>query len=78
MCYICLKNPCPPLCPNYEPKKVRIYCSFCGEGIYEGEDYIENQDGEYRHYDCFLGMKDLSDWLGYEIKTMEDTNEGNY
>lgn len=33
-----------------------------------------NDNGEYRHYDCFGGMKDLLEWLGYEIKTMIDNN----
>lgn len=60
-------------CPNYMPKKVNYYCSSCGEGITEGEEYIENLDGEYHHYDCFHGMRDLLEWLGYEIKTMEKT-----
>ena len=78
MCYICLQNPCPPQCPNYEPKNARLYCSFCDEGIYDGEEYIENHDGEYRHYDCFDSMRDLLKWLGYEIMTMEDTHERNY
>ena len=56
--------------------KNRHYCSSCGSGIYNGEEYIENLDGEYRHYDCFNGIKDLLEWLGSEIKTME--NEGYY
>ena len=61
-----------PSCPNYEPPKPNHYCDVCGEGIYGGEEYIVNDDGEYRHYDCFQGMRDLLVWLGYEIKTMED------
>lgn len=59
-------------CPNYIPQKATHYCSYCGEGIYDGEEYIENQDDEYRHYDCFHGIRDLLEWLGYEVKTMED------
>ena len=46
------------------------YCSSCENGIYDGEKYIENLDGEYRHYECFHGMRDLLEWLGFEIKTM--------
>lgn len=61
-----------PLCPNYTPPKAIRYCSYCKEGIYCGEEYIENQDGDYQHYDCFCGMRNLLEWLGYEIKTMED------
>lgn len=72
MCSLCHKNPCHNKCPNYIPLKAKHYCSVCGDGILDGEEYIENNDGEYRHYDCFYGMRDLLEWLGYEIKTMED------
>ena len=75
MCSLCNYTHCHPRCPNYIPQKARYYCDVCGEGIYGGEEYIVNDDGEYRHYDCFQGMRDLLEWLGYEIKTMEDTNE---
>jgi len=60
-----------PRCPNHIPPKADHYCSICGEGIYDGEEYIENGNGEYRHYDCFYGIRELLGWLGYEIKTME-------
>lgn len=60
-------------CPNYTPPKASYYCSACGDGIYDGEEYIENLDGEYRHYECFHGMRDLLEWLGYKIKTMQNT-----
>lgn len=60
------------ICPNYKEKKSHYYCSICGDGILEGEEYIENENGEYRHWECFDGMRDLLEWLGYEIKTMED------
>mgnify|MGYP002424049693 FL=1 len=60
-----------PRCPNYIPRKASHYCSSCGNGIYDGEEYIENLDGEYRHYECFHGMRDLLEWLGFEIKMME-------
>lgn len=73
-----MKIECPYDCPNYIPPKASIYCSECENGIYDGEEYIENLDGEYRHYDCFHGMRDLLEWLGYEVKTMEDTYEKFY
>lgn len=72
MCDICRRNPCHPRCPNYILPKVSHYCSDCGEGIYEGEEYIVNENGEYRHYDCFYVMRDLVEWLGFEVKTMEE------
>lgn len=53
------------------PEKSARLCSSCGEGICDGEEYIENQNGEYRHYECFHGMRDLLEWLGYEIKIMD-------
>ena len=64
-----------PRCPLYVPPKANYYCSICDEGIYDGEEYIENIDGDYAHYDCFRGMRELLEWLGYKVKTMEDDNE---
>lgn len=60
-------------CPNYSPRKTLHYCSSCGYGIYDGEEYIENQFGEYRHEECFEGMRDLLEWLGYKIRTMQNS-----
>lgn len=59
-------------CPNYIPRKSLFYCSSCGEGIYDGEEYIENPDGEHRHFECFHGMRELVEWLGCKVETMED------
>lgn len=72
MCSICGQTPCAARCPNYIPKKAKHYCSICEEGILDGEEYIENDNGEYRHYDCFDGMRDLLEWLGYSVKSMSD------
>ena len=72
-CNYCLKDyGHNPRCPLYKENKSTHYCSICGEGILEGEEYIENDCGEYAHWECFDGMKDLLEWLGYEIKTMEE------
>lgn len=60
-----------PQCPLYTPPKLTHYCSICGEGIYEGDEYVVNDDGDYGHYECFYGIRDLLEWLGYEIKIME-------
>ena len=59
-------------CPNYISSKAKHYCSICNEGIYEGEEYIENDDGEYAHWDCVDYDRDLVKFLGYKIKTMEE------
>ena len=61
-----------PRCPLYKPAKATHYCSSCGEGIRDGEEYIENEDGECIHWECFTSMKDLLEFLGYEILTMEE------
>lgn len=65
-------NPCHSRCPNYSSPKATHYCSSCGDGIYGGEEYIENLDGEYHHHECFHDMRDLLEWLGVDIKTMEE------
>ena len=57
-------------CPNYVYPKPRLLCAKCREGIYEGEEYLENDEGERCHYDCFLDTKELIGWLGYNVKKM--------
>lgn len=65
-------------CPNYIPQKAVLFCSSCVQGIYYGENYVENENGECRHYDCIYGIQDLLEWLGYKVKTMVDNYEENY
>ena len=73
MCDICDRLcQCNSRCPNYIPKKSEYYCSICGEGISEGENYIENTDNEYIHFECVQGMRHLLKLLGYEVKIMEE------
>lgn len=73
MCDICGRMyQCDGLCPNYIPKKSEYYCSICGEGISEGDNYIKNTDGECIHFECIQGIRQLLEWLGCEIKTMEE------
>lgn len=62
-------------CPMHSPHRTTCYCSSCGEWISDGEEYIENDNGEYRHIDCIYGLRNLLEWLGHEIKTMEDEYE---
>lgn len=74
MCEICNHTPCLIGCPNYEPPKPHYYCSICGEGIINGEEYIKNTAGQYAHYDCVNTVRDVLDWLGYKVEVMnEDT-----
>ena len=60
-------------CPNAHEPKFDHYCSSCGEGIYEGEEYIENDDGEYIHYECPT-TRELVKFLGYDIQIMRGDN----
>ena len=71
MCDICHQSPCHPRCPNYETPKSSYYCSICGDPILNEEEYIMNDDGDFRHYECFRGMRDLLDWLGYKVERMD-------
>lgn len=59
-----------------EPK-FSHYCSICGAGIYDGEEYIENDDGEVAHWECVDYARDLVSFLGYDVKVMESEDE-NY
>ena len=70
MCKICRSYPCHCHCPNYIPPKASHYCSICHEGIYDGEEYIVNDDGEYAHWNCVDYGRDLAKFLGYKVKEM--------
>lgn len=67
-----------PQCPSYIAPLAKHCCSICEEGIYDGEEYIVNEDGDYAHLECFYGIKDLLRWLGVDINVMEDECERNY
>lgn len=71
MCKLCNYYPCHPQCPNYELPKAEKYCSICGDGIYFGDKYLQNDDNEYAHVDCFDCNEELVRWLGYTIETMD-------
>jgi hypothetical protein len=64
-------------CPNYTPPSFTYCCVICGQGICDDEEYVENFDGEYAHYDCLsdLPMKQFVEWCGLEVKTMESEEE---
>ena len=70
MCQLCRSYPCNCHCPNYIPPKTSHYCSICDEGIYNGEEYIENDFGEYAHSECVDYGRDLVKFLRYDIKEM--------
>lgn len=64
----------PSSCPNADEPKSDYQCSFCEEGIYEGEEYVINQDGDYAHLDCVDATREVISWFGSEIKTIEGDN----
>lgn len=74
-CEYCHQLPHDPRCPLAPEPKFYHYCSICGEGIYDGEEYIENDDGEFVHLDC-LTIRETVGFLGYEVRTMESEDEG--
>lgn len=64
-------------CPYYYPPPSRYKCCYCGEGIYQGERYLDNENGEYLHEDCVgcLGTDWTINWLGFNYKEMENYDE---
>lgn len=64
-------------CPYYEGKHLS-HCDVCGEFIYEGEEYLENNGGDLVHLECIQDIKWLIDWLGYEIKEFGMDGDGEY
>ena len=61
--YRCLLYESPRACRN-------VY--ICHEEILNGEEYIENDYGEYAHWECVDYGRDLAKFLGYAIKEMDD------
>lgn len=59
-------------CPNAPEIISGKTCSYCSFPILPWEEYVENDDGEYIHYECIGSTYKLLDWLGYEVKTDED------
>lgn len=78
MCSVCNRydGAHDPRCPYYSPPRPRITCCYCGEGIYQGERYLDNEQGEYIHEDCVscVGIDRMINWLGFKYET-EENNE---
>lgn len=58
-------------CPLYELPKTSHYCSICEEGIYDGEEYVENDDYEYAHLECVDTVREFADFMKIDIQTMD-------
>lgn len=54
-------------CPEYEEIKPNHYCSICNSGILNEEEYIENDCGEYVHWECIDGKFSMAEWLKIRI-----------
>lgn len=66
-CDECIMNgECKSRCPDCVPPKPSHYCPICNNGIYNGEQYIVNVNGEYAHYNCLykLSSDEIIKWLG--------------
>ena len=68
-CEFCRSIPHMNRCPHASEPEFKHYCSSCGEGICEGEEYIKNDDGKYIHYDCPT-TRELVEFLGYKVQIM--------
>ena len=71
MCDVCKQNICHSRCPNANIRRNYHYCSHCGEDIYDGEEYIVNDDNEYIHYDC-VTTREAIHFLGYKVRIMDN------
>lgn len=77
-CEYCLKSTGhAPGCPNYISPKSDLVCRSCEEPILPEEEYVENENGDVMHYECFDGLKDLLRFLGYEVKKFDPEILGN-
>lgn len=59
-------------CPYYKETRASCYCSVCGQGICNDEEYVRNDNGEYVHYDCIQGIRWLLDWLDRDVEIMDE------
>ena len=72
MCSLCRMYPCDRRCPNALDLRPVAWCKTCGEGIFEGDKYFEDLNGEI----CKECMDDMSaeeilELLGEKFKVAE-------
>lgn len=70
MCSICLTSPCHPRCPNASDQVAVKTCSRCTEGIWEGEEYMDSDNGPICE-ECLAEMtvKEYLDFVGEGLNT---------
>lgn len=64
--------------PDYIELPTNHYCSICSYGIFEGDDYVENENGDLAHWECFRDTRHLLEWFGYRVKIMEETKDEEF
>ena len=58
-------------CPEFSPILSSHDCIICKENINVSEEYIENNDGEYAHWECMWDKRDVVKFLDIGIDVME-------
>lgn len=73
MCSICKQPKCTPRCPNYISPIPKYVCPICNEGIYAGDEYVDNFSGEFAHLECLgqLSVKDILNWFDIDYRIYE-------
>lgn len=64
--------------PDYIEPPTNHHCSICKYGIFSGDDYIENENGDLAHWECIKDTRHLLGWFGYRVKIMEDTKDEEF
>jgi len=74
MCEFCHSYPHLSGCPNAPEPKAIYTCKYCGEGIIEGDEYVEI-DGDYYHADCLeseMPFDNLMELFGCCVQTAQE------
>lgn len=59
-------------CPDYSPADTKFICSICDYGIYQGDYYVENKNGEFAHYECLDSVREVLEFADLYIKEMDE------
>ena len=79
MCEVCRQTPCHPRCPN-APDPVPVHkCVECGDGIFDGDRYVEINGKFYCEW-CLddMAAETLLSLCGYEMETAEIDEGGGW
>lgn len=62
-------------CPDYSPTTTNHICSICKYGIYSGDNYVKNENGDLAHYECFDTVREALEFAGLSIKEMREDED---